>query len=246
MIVAAVALCACKKSAKPDESAGGSGETTHAGKSAGGAAPTLAWNDTEGDLDRQELPAVFADGSAVALVHHERGGGIVVATIDRTDHQTSSSVVISAPELKSLVDGGTGNALPGLAPKLDAGDKWLAHVHAEHSLVRMKPLAMAKADSVTDQTKGTHKELSVEWKDDKLTVRRRGDELFSRPTPESWKSPDHANCPGCAAACPKNQAFFDRGWIDDEHSVAVIYIGYGVDPEERCDEPSDQIHVITW
>ncbi len=243
----ALALCGCHKKAV-DDSSGGGGSATASTKSTKStdAAPTLAWNDTEGDLDRQELPAVFSDGSGVAVVHHERGGGIVLATVDRTDHQTSSSVVLTAPELKPLIDGGTGNALPGLAPKLDAGDKWLAKVHADHSLVRMTPLVMAKAESVTDQTKGKYRELSVEWKDDKLVVRRRGDEVFSRPTPESWKTPDHANCPGCSAVCAKNQAFFDRGWIDDAHSIAVIYIGYGVDPEDRCDEPSAQLHVITW
>jgi hypothetical protein len=176
------------------------------------------------------LPAVSADGRAVVVsetLMDVRGG--TALSIRTFAKETTEHVVFTADDSLAA------SADPTLlAPKVAAGDRWLAEAHA---WLDLRPMTVLEETSFTTRASG---QVSIEWKANRIAIKN-GVTLVDRATPKDWLV-ETTHTP--VADCVAEPRLADAA-IDTTRRVAVVRISYRIEAD-ACGDLPGQWHVIRW
>jgi uncharacterized protein (DUF736 family) len=212
-----------------------------------GPPPTVTWIDNGFDTTR--LPAVSADGSKVLIPTQDSDGGrgnpnFRVAVKNREDAEVGTKVVLTVAEAEPMFDGSGKH--PELDKRITAANQWLAEQNTAFRLQPLAPLEVERneADMAAD-FRATGSGVTIEWKENRVTIVQGGKVLVDRATPATWLVKDKPMYPGARPdeTC-HNPAFLQGASIDVDRKIALLTITYyGTD---SCWEPPATHHVIAW
>ena len=223
-----------------------SGTAPAADPTPAGPPPRVTWADNGFNTTR--LPAVSADGSQVLIPTQDSDGGrgnpnFRVVIKDRADVEVGTKVVLTVDEAGSVFDGGEQH--PELDKRLAAVNAWLGEQNTARRLVPLAPLEVERAEEMASDFRATGRGVTLEWKQNRVTIVQGGKPLVDRATPATWLVADKPMYPGAGPdeVC-HNPAFLAGASIDVSRKIAVLVITYyGTD---SCWEPPATHHVVAW
>jgi hypothetical protein len=208
-----------------------------------GPPPRLAW--AEHEFQATGLPAVSADGATIVLGIQDNKSPAGFANYrfelrDRRDGKIKVHGVLTAKEAEPLYteDG----QLAGIDDRIDAANRWLAEQHQALRLAPLQQLAPEPGEEgIVDTRRASSGELTLEWKEDRLTIAKGGAPLHAQATPGSWHAKSYAVAPDFTCS---NPSFLGAAHVSLDRKVAVVTVRYyGTD---SCWEPPDAPHVVAW
>jgi len=211
-----------------------------------GPAPRLTLEATASPtFEASRLPAVSADGAAVLLGIQDHDGGrgnpnYRFELRDRNDAKLAEHTVLTANEADSMYDA-AGPSVE-LAQRVDAANRWLTEQHAARRFVPLTKLEVLPGEEIASSFRATGGGVTVEWRQNRLTIAQGGKLVLERATPQAWLAKPRT-VPGGDLTC-ENPAFLDGAAVSLEHKLALIVVGYG--GTDTCWEPEDQHHVVAW
>jgi hypothetical protein len=194
------------------------------------------------------LPAVNADGREVLLPTQDTDGGrgnpnLRVVIKDRADVEVGKHVVLTVEEAGPMFDGGDKH--PELDQRIAAANRWLGEQNTARRLVPLAPLEVERSEEMASSFRATGRSVTLEWKQNRVTIVQDGKPLVDRATPATWLVADRPMYPGAGAdeIC-HNPAFLGSASIDASRKIAVLVITYS--GTDSCWEPPATHHVVAW
>jgi hypothetical protein len=208
-----------------------------------GPPPAIAW--AEHNFQTTRLPAVSADGAAVLLGLEDNDGGRGNANFrfelrDRGDAKLATQSVLTVEEYDQIQDGSGG--LRGMDARIDAANRWLAAQNTERRFAPLTELPVETGDAIASPFRATGQGVTIEWKDNRVTIAEGGKQLVARETPPTWYAPRRPR--GSGGDVCENPAFLNNAWVSLPHKLAVLTIAYS--GNDTCWEPSNAPHVVAW
>jgi hypothetical protein len=211
-----------------------------------GPAPRLTIEATASPtFDTSGLPAVSADGAAVlfGIQNHDGGRGNPNYRFElrsRGDAKIAAHTVLTVDEADSMY--GADGVSAELEQRVAAANRWLAEQHAARRFVPLTKLEALPGEQIASSFRATGGGVTVEWRQNRLTIAQGGKPILERATPTSWLAKPRT-VSGGDLTC-ENPAFLDGAAVSLEHKLALIVVGYG--GTDTCWEPEDQHHVVAW
>ncbi|MBA3393574.1 MAG: hypothetical protein H0T89_13075 [Deltaproteobacteria bacterium] len=251
LLLAIAAACTRPRSTSGTHTTPGTGPANRAAADAPTSPPPRVLRGGTFGLIAEGFPAIARAGDRYVVAYRQSDGErgmpnltIVVRAVgavrDRVDAELARHEVLSVAEADTMLDDADGKN-PALDARVTRANRWLAELHAEHTLVRPLVLIPTPTRLLVDQTTATGDGITVTWAASRLRITDGARVLVERVTPATWL---HAPARVGPTTC-ETPGYLGGAAIDRANRLAILTISY-VSQADFCIEPSDQHHAISW